>query len=134
MRVHELKCWPIYFQLILTAEKRCELRSEADRVFLAGDFLRLREFDFGAGRYTANCTCVRVTDVLREHAGIAPGFALLSVEAVSEFESDLVAQATVLAPLPVGSVEALVAPAAKLPAPKRRRMAAKKRKAKKRGR
>lgn len=41
---HELKCWPIYFSLLISGAKSFEVRRD-DRGFEIGDTLRLREWD-----------------------------------------------------------------------------------------
>lgn len=42
---HELKCWPPYFEHVLTGQKTFEVRSIEDRRFEVGDTLLLREYD-----------------------------------------------------------------------------------------
>jgi len=45
LKRHELKCWPPYFEHVLTWRKPFEVRSIADRCFHEGDSLLLREYD-----------------------------------------------------------------------------------------
>lgn len=49
--VHSLKCWPQYFNAILSRIKRDELRKD-DRAFCTGDVLLLFEWDPLTLRYT----------------------------------------------------------------------------------
>ncbi|MDE2099535.1 MAG: DUF3850 domain-containing protein [Patescibacteria group bacterium] len=41
--IHELKCWPEYYQEVIKKRKSFELRKN-DRPFACGDILRLREW------------------------------------------------------------------------------------------
>lgn len=60
-RMHELKCWPVYFKPVLDGTKPFEIR-ENDRDFKVGDVLHLREWDYGGrGSYTGRETHRRVT-------------------------------------------------------------------------
>jgi hypothetical protein len=47
---HELKCWPEYFEAVVTGKKPFELR-KADRPYRVGDTLWLREFHPGNEGY-----------------------------------------------------------------------------------
>src|SRR5882672_1240010 len=44
VRVHELKCWPYYFQHIVDGLKTFEIRYD-DRCYMPGDILHIREYD-----------------------------------------------------------------------------------------
>ncbi|MDD3029848.1 MAG: DUF3850 domain-containing protein [Alphaproteobacteria bacterium] len=44
MMIHELKCWPEYFQAVKSGAKTFEVRKR-DRAYKEGDMLRLREYD-----------------------------------------------------------------------------------------
>lgn len=74
---HELKVWPRYFREIVDGQKRFEVRRK-DRVFLAGQFLRLREYlpehDGRCGGYTGNEATVLVTYVLDEFVGLVDDY------------------------------------------------------------
>jgi hypothetical protein len=58
--VHELKCWPTYFQPIVDGTKPFEIRQD-DRQFKVGDILRLREWDYAGESYTGREIRKRVT-------------------------------------------------------------------------
>ena len=77
MRVHELKCYPEYYQVIKRGIKTFEKRMN-DRGFQVDDVLHLCEFD-GLG-YTGNSCRVKVTYVLDESSGfVEPGFVIMSI-------------------------------------------------------
>jgi hypothetical protein len=82
--VHDLKILPVHFEAWRMGEKTCELRrDDREPRFEKGDELQLREHvpdtkaGSPAGTYTKRYLRVLVTGVLREHEGLAPGFALL---------------------------------------------------------
>lgn len=74
---HELKCWPPYFDVILSGVKPFEIRSEADRQFAVGDMLLLREWNPALDRYTGRSCGRRVSYILRGFPGIEPDYAIL---------------------------------------------------------
>lgn len=74
---HDLKCWPSYFDVILSGVKPFEIRSEADRQFAVGDVLLLREWDPASDMYTGRTCGRRITYILRGFPGIEPGYAVL---------------------------------------------------------
>jgi Domain of unknown function (DUF3850) len=84
--LHELKCWPQFFDAIAKGKKRHDLRRAYDRDIRAGDRLRLREFDPGPKRYTGREQIVEVTYItsaeqpcaLSERA-LNPDFCILSI-------------------------------------------------------
>ncbi len=81
--VHELKCWPRYFERLLSGEKTFELRQTADRDFQVGDTLRQREFDPTAeegGAYTGRELSQDVTFVLPGgQMGVSRGWCCMAV-------------------------------------------------------
>lgn len=88
--VHELKCWPEFFQAIVAGHKRHDLRRASDRDFQVGDRLRLREFEPDTQRYTGCEQLVRVTYVTSAGrpcalSGLALGadFCILSIAPVA---------------------------------------------------
>ena len=73
MTVHELKCWPVYFQDVLSGRKSFEFRKD-DRGFKVGDSLHLREFDNVTGTYTGR-ECYRdVVYIMRGGCAAIPSF------------------------------------------------------------
>lgn len=75
--VHELKCWPNFFDVIEDGTKPFEVRSEEDRQFSVGDILQLREWDPGTESYTGRSCGRRIEYVLRNFPGIQKGYAIL---------------------------------------------------------
>ena len=61
--IHDLKCWPEYFQAVKSGIKPFELRKD-DRGYAAGDILHLREFDPETEKYTGDEIDKTVTYVL----------------------------------------------------------------------
>jgi hypothetical protein len=85
-RVHDLKCWPEYFEAVVDGSKRFEIR-ENDRGFEVGDFLRLREWNptgDGDQRYTGREATVRVLYVFdgKGIPGLRDGYVIMSIEVV----------------------------------------------------
>jgi Domain of unknown function (DUF3850) len=86
--VHELKCWPPYFDDIETGQKLVDIRLD-DRRFQVGDILFLREYvppdrawrgDIDADGFTGR-TCQRqITHILSGgQFGLAEGYVALSL-------------------------------------------------------
>lgn len=92
--VHELKCWPEYFEPILSDDKTFEARLN-DRDFKVGDVLWLREWvppqRAGAVReYTGRDTRVRVTYIMTSaFPAVRPGWVVMALgrDAVSDEET-----------------------------------------------
>lgn len=80
---HTLKIAPRWFDAVERGEKRVEIRKD-DRGYRVGDVLVLREYDQAHADmpYTGYHLSVRVTHVLRDVGGLAPGYAALSIEVV----------------------------------------------------
>lgn len=83
---HELKCWPSFFEAILSGRKRFELRRADDRNFQVGDTLRLREFVPESQTYTGREQVVTVTYIISvEQAcalsdkALSPNYCILSI-------------------------------------------------------
>lgn len=61
--IHDLKCWPEYFQAVKSGIKPFELRKD-DRGFAVGDVLHLREYDPKTEQYTGEEIDKTVTYIL----------------------------------------------------------------------
>lgn len=79
---HDLKCWPIYFQMVDDLMKQFEIREARDRVFDVGDTLLLREWNPDTQRYTGRRCRRLVTYVLSDPAFVKPGFVVMSLAAL----------------------------------------------------
>ncbi|MEH2508650.1 hypothetical protein V1291_000004 [Nitrobacteraceae bacterium AZCC 1564] len=83
--VHELKCTPQYFRALESGVKPFEIRRD-DRSFQRGDILQLNEWDYNRSpvesmKYTGRSLIRRITYILTNHDGLAPGFVILGLEA-----------------------------------------------------
>jgi len=63
MKIHKLKTWPEYFELMVSGKKTFELR-ENDRDFDEGDKLILQEYDPNKKEYTGQELHVIITHML----------------------------------------------------------------------
>jgi len=88
--VHELKCWPQFFEAIAKGQKRHDVRRADDRDFRVGDRLRLREFDPQSQCYTGREQTVRVTYITSakqpcalSECALNPDFCILSIAPVA---------------------------------------------------
>ena len=78
MKIHDLKCWPRYFEAIVHGKKTFEVRYN-DRGYRIGDELILREYDINKKEYTRRQTRGRVTDMFNEF-GLLSGWVVMSIE------------------------------------------------------
>lgn len=78
--IHELKCWPEYFDDIYDGRKTFEVRKN-DRGFRSGHVLHLREWrpQIEGGYYTGRETHVRVLGVYPELPGVEDGHVVMSL-------------------------------------------------------
>jgi hypothetical protein len=76
---HDLKCWPIYFQMVDDLMKQFEIREIRDRTFSAGDTLLLREWDPASEQYTGRECRRLVTYAMTDPAFVKPGFVVMSL-------------------------------------------------------
>ena len=76
---HELKILPIYFEEVLTRQKRFELRKD-DRGYEPGDRLYLREWENGT--YTGRELHTKIRYILRnaKEYGLQEGFCILGLD------------------------------------------------------
>lgn len=75
LKIHELKCYPEFFNKIKTGEKNFEIRLN-DRDFMAGDHVYLEEF-IPDSRYTYHWILVQikyVTDFEQKPGWVVFGF------------------------------------------------------------
>jgi len=85
--VHELRCWPQYFQAVWDGDKTFEVRRDDRGGFEVGSILFLREYDPelderpAGDRYTGRKLTARVTYVLKGGAGfgVESGFVVLGI-------------------------------------------------------
>ena len=89
-KIHELKCWPQFFNAIVEGRKRHDLRRSYDRDFEVGDKLRLREFSPVDREYTGRVHMVEVTYVTSADLPCAlsgdalhPDYCILSIASIS---------------------------------------------------
>lgn len=66
--LHEVKCWPEYFEAVRDGRKPFELRRN-DRNYQVGDTIRLMEYDPLKGRFTGRDDWRLITYVLRGRVG-----------------------------------------------------------------
>lgn len=69
--IHELKCWPMYFEPLLSGQKTFEFRKD-DRAFVVGDILYLKEWDQSCAEYTGRTAWRRIGYIAR--GGVVPDF------------------------------------------------------------
>jgi hypothetical protein len=80
--VHQLKCWPAYFQAVASGAKPFEVR-RMDRDYQVGHLLLLCEWDPMEQRYSTRRCTVQVTYLLQGPGfGIEAGYAVLGVQVV----------------------------------------------------
>lgn len=75
---HELKCWPRHFDEIVSRAVWFSPRRD-DRNFRTGDDLVLREYDPAQGAYTGRAGRAHVTCVVRDAAGMMPGYCIIGL-------------------------------------------------------
>jgi hypothetical protein len=89
--LHDLKCWPEFFEAIFDGRKNFEVRKD-DRKFRVGDLLLLREWSpnrlYGGGSYSGRTLQRRVTYVMHgmgnvgvigPQRGVSLGFVVLGL-------------------------------------------------------
>jgi hypothetical protein len=79
--IHQIKCWPVYFQHIVTGKKSFEFRKD-DRPYAVGDVLRLDEWDPSTAAFTGRTADRRVTYLA--HGGLIPdGYVVMSIVTIA---------------------------------------------------
>lgn len=81
MQLHELKCYPQYFQAVKDRRKNFEVRKN-DRDFKVGDFLWLREYDGDKLAFTGREETRRITYILDDYFAVAEDHVVLAMEPV----------------------------------------------------
>jgi ASC-1-like (ASCH) protein len=76
--IHELKCWPEYFQKIRSGEKTFEVRKN-DRNFQPLDHLLLKEWDPIDEQYTGRELKVWVPYILSNPVFVRDGYVIMTV-------------------------------------------------------
>lgn len=77
MMIHELKILPEYFEAVADGTKRFELRKD-DRGFTVGDEIILKEWN--GTEYTGRSVKKQISYILKNYAGLAEGYAVLSLK------------------------------------------------------
>jgi len=87
--IHQLKCWPEYFQAVKYELKKFEIRKEDDRIYTTGDFLDLHEWSPETESFTNEKPIRRVvTYVLRGQPFLPDGYVCMSLGFVSMKEGE----------------------------------------------
>jgi len=76
MRLHDLKCWPEYFKLIISGDKDFELRKN-DRDYQVNDICQLFEWDIETGLTGCKSDYFRIKYVLHKTPGLKDGYVVL---------------------------------------------------------
>ncbi|MDE2807780.1 MAG: DUF3850 domain-containing protein [Gemmatimonadota bacterium] len=89
--VHELKCWPEFFEAIMVGAKKHDLRRADDREFMVGDMIKLREYNPSTKKYSGREQLVEITYMTVGEAPCAlskqalhPNFCILSISLVQK--------------------------------------------------
>lgn len=85
---HKLKTHPEYFRAIVSGDRNFEVRHN-DRGYQKGDTLTLQEWRPDKGGHTGYEVTREITHVLKEHQGISPGFAVLSLKRTGTMENNI---------------------------------------------
>lgn len=75
----DLKCWPEYYERILSGIKTFEVRSNTDRKFKEGQYIVLSEFDPETGQYTGRKKLFVIGFVLSGDFGIPDDISVISL-------------------------------------------------------
>jgi len=87
-KIHDLKIWPEYYKPVLLGLKKFELRYNADRKFVVGDVLCLKEYNFEFGLYTgASLKTVIIYKLDSGFNGIEEGYCVLGISHVFDVKT-----------------------------------------------
>lgn len=81
MKIHNLKCWPEYFEAVWFERKTFEIRIN-DRDFKVGDMLKLEEYNREGGFCTGNCVYAEVVYLLESAPGLQSEYVLIGIRLV----------------------------------------------------
>jgi hypothetical protein len=84
MTRHELKCWPVYFGILLSGVKTFEVRKGTDRTYYPCDELLLKEWDPEEEGYTGRGLLMRVTYVMNGQPFLPDDVWVMSVEKITD--------------------------------------------------
>ena len=78
--VHVVKCKHTYFELVVTGEKKFEVRNN-DRNYQTGDIFIMQEIEDenGPAVYTGRFIICKIRYILENFEGLAPGFVAFSL-------------------------------------------------------
>ena len=79
VKIHELKIYPEFFELVLQGKKKFELRKD-DRGFAEGDYILLKEFNPEDGSFTGRERKYIISYILRDFIGLTSGYVIMSIE------------------------------------------------------
>lgn len=82
--IHELKCWPRYYQQHINGSMLFTHRKN-DRDYHEGDSLLLQEYDNerSFGMYTGQTRAFQIIKVWHNLPGVDPGYVVLSIKTVA---------------------------------------------------
>lgn len=83
---HEIKCFDIFFNKIITGEKSFEVRKN-DRNYQVGDYIEIQEIC--GKKYTGRICIAKILYILHAESfpeAIMPGYAVLSIRIENVFE------------------------------------------------
>lgn len=83
--IHTLKCWPVYFQAIVSGQKTFDIRRGEDRSYEANDYLDLKEWDPDRQAYTGAHCVKRVVYVMHGEPFAPAGTWVLGLSQESRF-------------------------------------------------
>ncbi len=82
MKIHELKTWTKYFDLVADGKKSFEWRKN-DRTFQEGDLIYLREWDNEHASYTGRAQLVQIILIVScPEFGMPEGYVIMEIKLV----------------------------------------------------
>ena len=77
-KIHEIKCWPEYFEALLTGRKEFEVRIN-DRYYFIGDLLRIEEWNPKTEEYTGRHILKRITYIIQGVCGLPENICVMQL-------------------------------------------------------